>query len=198
MARELQAMAQTGSTYASDPYDISRYHRLAEIASDMMSRGSGIPSAVVADLLGREAGHPTPKVDVRAAVFRDQEILLVRERGDGLWTLPGGWADVGESPSAAAARETLEESGYRIRILRLLAVYDRDRHPHPPLAYHAYKLFFEGDVAGGEPASSDETDAADFFAVEALPPLSTMRVTESQIARLFRLHRDPCAPADFD
>ncbi len=191
-------MSQTGATYASDPYDISRYHRLAEIASDMMARGSGIPSAVVADLFGREAGHPTPKVDVRAAVFRDEEILLVRERGDGLWTLPGGWADVAESPSAAAARETLEESGYRIRILRLLAVYDRDRHPHPPLAYHAYKLFFEGDVVGGEQASSDETDAADFFAVEALPPLSTMRVTESQITRLFRLHQDPCAPADFD
>ncbi len=191
-------MSQTGATYASDPYDISRYHRLAEIASDMMARGSGIPSAVVADLFGREAGHPTPKVDVRAAVFRDEEILLVRERGDGLWTLPGGWADVAESPSAAAARETLEESGYRIRILRLLAVYDRDRHPHPPLAYHAYKLFFEGVVVGGEQASSDETDAADFFAVEALPPLSTMRVTESQITRLFRLHQDPCAPADFD
>lgn len=197
-ARELQAMSQTGLTYARDPYDIERYERLREIAAEMTAMHSDLPLARIRELFGREAGHATPKVDVRTAAFREGAVLLVRERRDGLWTLPGGWADAGESPSVAAAREVLEESGYEVRITRLVAVYDRDRHAHPPLAYAVYKVFFEAEIRGGRATTSDETDAVAFFGPNELPELSSGRVTAWQLRRLFEHHDQPHLPADFD
>jgi ADP-ribose pyrophosphatase YjhB (NUDIX family) len=152
----------------------------------------------VQHLFTREVGHATPKVDVRGAVFRHEAILLVRERYDGLWTLPGGWADIGESPCEAVVREIFEESGYRTRATKLLALYDKTRHAHPPSPYYTYKLFFLCELIGGSPAPSIETDGVDFFRVDALPPLSHTRVTPAQIARLFELSRHPDAPTDFD
>ena len=140
-AREIQAIAQTGLSYAPDHFDVERYERLSEIAAEMMAAGDEFLIAPLQSLFAAEVGHATPKIDVRATVFRDDTILLVREVEDGLWTLPGGWVDPGESPSEAAARETLEESGYHVTARRLLALYDRDRHAHPPMAFHVYKLY---------------------------------------------------------
>jgi ADP-ribose pyrophosphatase YjhB (NUDIX family) len=197
-AKALQTMAQTGLTYAKDPYDIARYVAIREIAFEMMATHADVDLAHVRDLFQYEYGHATPKVDVRAAVFRGNTILLVRERSDGCWTLPGGWADVGETPSEAVAREVFEESGYRVRVRRLLAVYDRDKQGHPPHPYHVYKVFFECDIVGGFPADSSETDGVGFFSEDALPPLSLTRVTPAQIQRLFEHHRDPTLMADFD
>jgi ADP-ribose pyrophosphatase YjhB (NUDIX family) len=148
------------------------------------------------DLLALETGPATPKVDVRAAVFRDGRILLVKEP-DG-WSLPGGWADVGESASEAAARETLEESGYRVRPLRLLAAYDRDRRGHPPITYHVYKLVFLCEILEETPSLDVDTEGVGFFGVQELPELSVSRVTRAQISRFFEQHRDPDQPADFD
>jgi ADP-ribose pyrophosphatase YjhB (NUDIX family) len=204
-AKRLQTMAQTGLTYARDPYDIGRYHEIAEIAAGMMAEGAGAPIERVRDAFVHDVGHATPKLDVRTAVFRAGargiEILLVREMSDGLWTLPGGWADVGESPSEAAAREVLEESGYAVRITRVLAVIDKRKHPHPPDIYYIYKLFFEGEItgAGGGEGDGRETDGVGFFARDALPPLSLKRTLPSQIEAMFALHEaGETAPALFD
>jgi ADP-ribose pyrophosphatase YjhB (NUDIX family) len=137
-------------------------------------------------------------VDVRAAVFREGLILLVKEPGEEGWSLPGGWADVGESPSEAAARETLEESGYRVRPVRLLAAYDRDRHGHPPIPYHVYKLVFLCEILDEVPSSNVDTDEVRCFGEKDLPELSISRVTLAQVSRFFEQDRDPGRPADFD
>jgi ADP-ribose pyrophosphatase YjhB (NUDIX family) len=197
-ARRLQAIGQTGLTYTSNEYDIQRYTAIRDIAAEIMADGANTDLAVVREAFARELGYITPKVDVRAAVFRDGRILLVPEREDNAWTLPGGWADVGESPGEVAARETKEESGYDVTPVKLLALYDRDRHGHPPIPYHAYKVFFLCELTGGEAAASCETTEAAFFAGRELPPLSLTRVTEAEIAHLFDHLRHPDWPASFD
>jgi ADP-ribose pyrophosphatase YjhB (NUDIX family) len=144
-------------------------------------------------------GHATPKVDVRGVVFRDEAILLVRERADGRWSLPGGWADVYDSPSEATVREIWEESGYRTRAVKLLALYDRTKQGHTPMPFHAYKVIFQCEITGGEPqGGSVETDGVGFFREGELPELSISRVTAAQIARFFEHLRHPEWPADFD
>ena len=197
-ATRLQAIAQSGLTFARDPYDVERYEALREIAAEMLAAGSDAEVSYIRDLFADQAGYATPKVDVRGAVFRDDAILLVRERSDGGWTLPGGWADVGDSPSTAVEREIVEESGYQARAVRLLAFYDRNKHGHPPYAFHAYKVFFLCELTGGEARPSGETSEVGFFREDALPELSLTRVVPSQIARLFEHYRHPEWPADFD
>jgi ADP-ribose pyrophosphatase YjhB (NUDIX family) len=199
--KRLQAIAQTGLTYARDHYDIERYQMVRQIAAEMLAaRSNGLSSTKIVDLLARDVGYATPKVDVRAAVFSDKGLLLVRERSDGAWTLPGGWADVGDSPSLAAVREVKEESGYDVVARKLAAVYDRDheRHGHPPIPYHVYKLFFLCEIVGGNAKASIETDAVSFFAEDRIPPLSLERVSPGQIAHLFDHHRHPELPTSFD
>jgi ADP-ribose pyrophosphatase YjhB (NUDIX family) len=198
-ARRLQAIAQSGLTYCKDKFDIQRYHEIREIAAELMASGASLTaSAPFADLFALQSGYATPKIDVRVAAFQDGHILLVRELEDDCWTLPGGWADVGEAPSLAATRETREESGYEVRITKLAAVFDRDLHGHPPYAFHSYKLFFLADLVGDAPKNSLETIDAQFFAERSLPPLSLVRVTPSQIAHLFDHFRHPELPTSFD
>ncbi len=198
-AQQLQAISQNGLTYAVNEYDRGRYSHLQRLAAEMMAATDlRVSPQHLVEFFSREAGHATPKVDVRAAVFRDGRILLVREISDGGWTLPGGWADVGDSPSTAAVREVKEESGYDVKVTKLVAAYDRDRHAHPPIPYHAYKLFFLCDLLGGEPAHSNETDGVDFFPENNLPPLSLTRTLPEQIALMFRHYREPGLPAEFD
>ncbi len=197
-ANRLQAIAQTGLTYASDPYDIDRYCAIREIPAEMMAAGSQVEITPIRDLFAGQVGYATPKVDLRAVVFRDDKILLVKEREDGGWTLPGGWADVGESAADGVVREVREESGYETRAVKLLAVYDRNRHDHPPIPFHAYKLFFLCELTGGTPAHSVETDGVDWFAEDGLPALSLSRVTPAQLHRFFEHHRNPHWPTDFD
>jgi ADP-ribose pyrophosphatase YjhB (NUDIX family) len=177
------AIAQTGLTYARDPFDRERYEELMRLAAQLMAAG-GSSSEIFARLFAGDTGYRTPKVDVRAVVWQSGKVLLARERSDGRWSLPGGWADLGQSPSGNAIKEVLEETGYRARTVRLLAALDRVRHDHGPSPWHVYKLFFHCDVEG-EPASETlETSAIGFFALDALPPISTPRVTEAQIRRL--------------
>jgi ADP-ribose pyrophosphatase YjhB (NUDIX family) len=197
-SRELQAIAQTGLTYAKDPFDRERYEQIRDVAARVQASYMQLPVEEALTMLGAETGHATPKVDVRGVVFLEERILLVREKLDGRWTLPGGWADVNESASEAAVRETFEESGYETRAVKLLAVWDRRKHNPPPSRHHAYKLFFRCELTGGSPATSIETTASGFFTEDDLPDLSTGRVTASQIARLFQHLRDPNMPADFD
>ena len=196
--RRLQAIAQNGLTYTEGVFDRERYRELRGIAAEMLAAGAGAEPERIEGLLAREQGYATPKVDVRGVVFRDAKVLLVREKEDGLWTLPGGWADVGESPSEAVVKEIREESGYQTRAVKLLAVYDRDRHGHPPLSWYVYKMFIRCELLGGEPTHSMETDGVGFFAEDELPPLSLGRVLPAQIHRAFEHLRNPDWPADFD
>ena len=197
-AQRIQALSQTGLTYAKDPYDRARYEELREIAAEMLAAPLGAAPSVIAGLFRAEEGYATPKVDVRGVIIQDGKVLLVRERSDGLWILPGGWADVGDPPSGAVEREIREESGYEAKAVKLLALYDRNLHGHPPMAFHVYRAFFLCEIAGGSPTLSDETDGVDFFALSALPSLSVERVTAKQIARFFDHAHHPDWPTDFD
>ena len=197
--RRLQSVAQTGLEYAKDPYDRQRYDEIRRIAADIAAKSDGLPDVEpVLNLFKNEMGYATPKVDLRIAVFDQSRILLVKERSDSLWTLPGGWADVGESPAIAARREVREESGYEVVIKKLAAVLDRDRHSHPQLAYHVYKLFFIGELCGGQARESIETSDVEFFSENAIPPLSLTRVIPEQIRHMFAHFRNPALPTSFD
>ena len=196
--KKLQAIAQNGLTYTENPFDVERYKSLRAIAAEIMATYSNVEPSYVVDLFAREVGYATPKVDVRGAVFRDDSILLVREREDGCWALPGGWADVGDSPSEVVVREIYEESGYHTRAIKLLAVYDRDRHGHPPLSHYVYKLFFQCELLSGSPSPSIETDEVAFFSENEIPQLSLGRVVPEQVARVFQHYRHPDWATDFD
>jgi ADP-ribose pyrophosphatase YjhB (NUDIX family) len=153
---------------------------------------------LAAELFAASHGYATPKVDVRAAVFQDDRLLLVREREDGCWALPGGWAEVGQSAAESAEREVREESGYVVRAVKLLACWDRNKHPHPPIPFHAYKLAFLCELLGGSPGRSSETDDVGFFAENQIPELSLTRTLPEQIRFLFQCLRNPDAPTEFD
>ena len=198
-SRQLMAIAQNGLAFVNNPFDKERYEAIRAIAAEILSDHTGNDPSQIIDLFSWEVGYATPKVDVRGAVFRDNSILLVKERADGLWTLPGGWADVNESPSEAVVREVYEESGYRTRAAKLLAVLDRSKHWHvPPLPFHIYKLFILCELLGGNASTSHETDDVAFFSANELPELSLSRTTPAQITRLFEHLRFPGLPADFD
>ena len=208
-AQQLQAIAQTGLTFTQNPFEVERYELVQEIAAKMMAAQSELGTAPILDLFADQAGYATPKVDVRAVVFDravphgnsadgTPRILLVKERRDGRWTLPGGWADVNDSPAEATEREVREESGYRCRATKLLACYDRNKHDHPPHAFHIYKLFFLCKLEGGAPTTSIETAGVGFFPEDEIPPLSLPRVTPAQIARFFEHYRHPDWATDFD
>jgi ADP-ribose pyrophosphatase YjhB (NUDIX family) len=198
-AKRLQALSQIGLTYSKDTFDLERYRAIRDISAEMMAAGSDVALETVSGLFRDQSGYATPKVDTRGVVFRGQSILLVREREDGCWTLPGGWADVLESPREAVEREVREESGYETRAVKLLALYDRSKHPHtPPFHFHIYKLFIRCEVLGGSSSASGETSEVAFFSEDSLPELSLSRVTPQQIRRLFEYLRDPQLPTDFD
>jgi len=200
-ARQLQAVAQSGLTFTQDPYDRERYEAMRRLAAQIMVAHSGAALTHVEGLFAEQSGYATPKVDVRGAVFRDDgSLLMVREATDGRWSLPGGWADVNQSPREAILREVLEESGFEVGNKKLAAVFDRSRHPHfPPRPFHVYKLFFVCTILGGAPRTSLETTEIGFFTEENLPAdISIGRVVPYQIGRMFEHYRAPELPTEFD
>ena len=199
-AQKIQAVAQKGLLYSKNPYQIEDYKLLRNIAAEIISTHTQIEQREILDLLIKEIGYPTPKVGVASAVFEDNKILLVKERSDGLWTLPGGFAEVGESPGEVAVRETFEESGYEVKPVKLLSVYDNNnsKHGHTPFLQGLYKLVFQCEIIGGSPTPSIETEEVDFFAENNIPQLSIKRVTPTQISRIFEHYRNPDLATDFD
>ncbi len=197
-AQRLQGLAQAGLTYCENEYDLERYRALRVIAAEILAEYSCTDLPIIQNLLENETGYATPKMDGRGVVFKDDAILLVRELSDGGWTLPGGWVDVGEPPSLAVEREVWEESGYRVKPVKLLALLDRSLHGHPPAAFSAYKMFFLCELTGGAPKDSHETAGAAFFKEDQIPPLSIQRTSLDEIQRMFAHHRDPNLPAEFD
>jgi len=198
----LQAIAQAGLELSDGVYDRERYAAVRELATEIAAAHLELPSPAermtLDELLAGDGGYPTPKVDVRALVRRGGEVLLVRERADGRWSLPGGWADVGWSPAAMVEREVAEESGFQVRARRLLALWDRARHNPGPFPFTVYRVAVACDRLGGEARPSIETLAAGWFPPDDLPELSTGRTTAAQIARLVELDDHPELPPDLD
>jgi ADP-ribose pyrophosphatase YjhB (NUDIX family) len=196
-ARELHSIAQEGLTYADSPFDRKRYSRLREITAELTAAlAEGPPDPIRLSVMG-EAGYLTPKIDVRAAVHDDQgRVLMVREASDGLWTLPGGWADVNESLAEGAVREVWEESGYLVECRRMLGIYERERWGHPAMSVFTLKAVFGCSLVGGEATTSYETDAVGWFGRGEIPQLSRGRISEQLLARVFEHHDDPTLPAD--
>jgi 8-oxo-dGTP pyrophosphatase MutT (NUDIX family) len=197
-ARELQALSQTGLTYAENEYERERYRRLAHIAADIVERHVALPRQTSLESFALQPGYATPKVDVRGAVVRQGRILLVQERVDGLWCMPGGWADVGDLPSQVAAREIWEESGFRALPRKVVGVYDANRGGRPLEFYHAYKVVFLCDLQGGQARPSHETLDVAFFDFDDLPPLSLNRTAPRHLAEVRAHLSDPTRPAAFD
>jgi ADP-ribose pyrophosphatase YjhB (NUDIX family) len=199
IARELQAIAQTGLAYTKDKFDAERFRQIRAIAAGIMAAGSATAVEQVIRLFAKDEGYATPKVDVRGAVFRDGLILLVREISDGRWTLPGGWADVNQSAAECVEREVAEESGFQVRAGKLAAVWDYRRQGDvPPHPFSIYKMFFCCEIVAGRARSGVETSEVAFFAEDSLPDLSVGRVTAAQIRRMFEHARQPGLATDFD
>lgn len=197
-AREIEALSQTGLHYAGNNFDQQRYSRLLEISAEIIAGHSNLSQDDTLQAFLAQNGYATPKVDVRAAVFQQGKLLLVRESADNGWTMPGGWADVGNVPSEAAERETWEEAGFQVKSRRLVGIYDANR-TGPLELFHAYKLVFLCDLVGGEATTSIETNAVAFFGPDEIPTrLSGERTRPRHIADAFAVLADPSRPTIFD
>jgi len=197
-ARTIQAISQIGLTYKKNHYDEENFTQLMNIAADMVAfHTQRSPEELEQNFLA-QPGYATVKVDVRGAVIREGQLLLVKERVDGKWTMPGGWADVGETPAQSIIREVWEESGFDVKPVKVLAVLDANRRGRPMEFYHAFKIIFLCEIVGGEAATSEETSDVGFFDFDALPELSVNRTSPEHIAEIRRHLQDPERATEFD
>jgi ADP-ribose pyrophosphatase YjhB (NUDIX family) len=197
-ATRLQSIAQAGLTFGENQYDLDRYQQLRNLSVEIMHEYTGVSNEKVRDLFASETGYQTPKVDIRASVFRDDKILMVREKIDGAWSLPGGWADVNSSVSESAVRECMEEAGARVRPKRIIAVQVANRHGEFLYPYTIYKVIVECELIESNFMSNTETLEAGFFTIDSLPRLSTERNTRSQIELCFEAKKRDTFEAVFD
>ena len=192
---ELQAIAQSGLAYCKDPFDIERYHRITQICARLIAEKSNENYEHVLALFEQERGYATPKIDVRGAVFKDGKILLIKEKSDQLWTLPGGWADINLSPSENIIKEILEETGYQSRVVKLIGLFDKQKMSGTKIIQwpHVYKLFFlcELDSVDQQNFDPNEVISIDFFGQNELPELSLQRTNVAQLKLCFA-HYDNC------
>jgi len=197
-AREIQALSQTSIYYAENEYQLERYHRLSQIAAEIIQAHTNLEYEPLIDCFNLQKGYATPRVDVRGAVFRDGKLLLVRERSDGGWTLPGGWADVGDIPSQGAEREVWEEAGFRVKARSVVGVYDANRSG-PLEIFHAFKIVFLCDLIDGEARPSNETSEVAFFGPGEIPThLSGERTRSRHIEDAFAMLQNDLRPTKFD
>ena len=197
-ARLIQATAQTGLTFCENPYDRERYQKLEALAVEIFAAHTGESANTVQRWFNVQPGYATPKVDVRAACFRNGRLLMVREKSDGGWCLPGGWADVGDRPAESAEREVLEEAGFACQARKLIGVFDANRGGEPFSAFHAYKLIFACDITGGQPNPDHEISQVGFFDRDSLPTLSPNRTGLRHLRECFAHLDDPDRPSAFD
>jgi 8-oxo-dGTP pyrophosphatase MutT (NUDIX family) len=197
-AREIQALSQTGLTYSENDFDTQRYQRLSEIAAEMVSSYTHLEKQSLLENLQLQPGYATPKIDVRGAAIRDGRVLLVQERVDERWCMPGGWADVGDLPSETVQREVWEESGFHVLARKVVGIYDANRDGVPLNFYHAYKIVFLCEITEGHARPSHETLDVGFFDFGELPPLSSNRTSERHLAEVLAHVRDPARAVAFD
>ena len=198
-SRELRSLGQAGLTYTENLFDRERYERLIDIAAEIVAEHEEVEKSKVLALFTKQTGYATPKVSVRGAIVRDGKILLVQERTDGLWALPGGWADVGEGPRSVLEREVWEEANIRVRTNKLVGLYDVNRSGRPLELFHAYKLVFLcTQLDDSLPRPGTEALSANFFSLAELPPLSRNRTSKRELDDIF-IHLDkPELPTHVD
>jgi ADP-ribose pyrophosphatase YjhB (NUDIX family) len=195
IAQRLQAIAQAGLFYTQSDYDRERYQEISDISLSILEKISDQPVEKIARLFASERdGYRTPKVDIRAVIFNQEgQLLLVKEREDGRWSLPGGWADIGLTPREVAIKEVREEAGLEVSAGRVIGIFDKRCHDHPPEAWYVYKIFIHCQVISGSetPYSSTETTEVGYFSEDSLPPLSLNRNVASQLVHMFRFREQP-------
>ena len=189
-AMEMQFIAQAGITYSKDVFDQERFHRLSEMAGEIMSEYTDLPVEKVTTLFCNETGYQTPKLDTRSVIFKDDKILLVKEL-DGRWSLPGGWVDVNQSICDNLIKEAYEEAGLNVVPTRLIAIHDRNRHNLPLYAYGITKIFMLCEIISGEFTANIETSESAYFSLDELPPLSVGKNTKEQIKLCFSAYKNP-------
>ena len=187
--KQIQALAETGIHYSHNDFELHRNREINDLCMDILSGLTDLPVEELRFAMVEHNGYKTPKVDVRAVVFNDEhKILMVKEMVDGRWSLPGGWADIGYTPSEVAVKEAREEAGALVEPVRLLAVFDKKCHNHPPDIYYIYKIFIECRLTGWVSRDHKETSDHGFFSLDNLPALSTPRITVEQLSKLFDFH----------
>lgn len=198
LVKQIQAIAYAGVEYCENDFDRERYNELKKLSQLLLTELTDSPLEKIQNLFVNEVGYQTPKVDVRAVVFKENKILMVKEKIDGRWSIPGGWADIGYSPSEVAIKEAKEEAGAEVKAVRLLAVIDKLKHDYPISPFHIYKLFILCELVNDTISAGTETSDVNFFALNNLPPLSETRITEEQIRMLFHLWENPSEQVVFD
>lgn len=197
-AIEIQSLAQAGITYTKDLYDKERYERLREISAEMLKEKTNVPLEKVKDLFCNETGYQTPKLDTRAAIFKDNKILLVHEK-NGTWSLPGGWCDVLESIKSNTIKEVKEETGLNVKAIKIISVQDRNKHNTPMYAYGVCKVFVLCEIIDGEFKENIETTEIDYFALEDLPKkLADEKCNKEQVEMCFKAYNDNNWQVQFD
>lgn len=196
-AKELQFIAQAGLTYSKDAFDIERFERIREISAEIVSRQTGLPLEKVKDLFCNEEGFQTPKLDTRAAIFKDNKILLIKEK-NGTWSLPGGWVDVNQTIKSNTIKEVKEEAGLDIEVTRIIAAQDRNLHNLPPYAYNVCKVFVLCETQGGDFQPNIETIESGYFSLDEIPPLAEEKNNKEQIEMCFAAYRDKDWEVQFD
>lgn len=196
-AVELQSLAQAGLFYCKDKYERERYERVREISAEMLSCKTEIPLEKVKDLFCSDVGYQTPKIDTRAAIFKEDRILLVHE-DNGTWALPGGWVDVNVSVMENTIKEVKEEAGLDVTVKRIIAVQDREKHNLPIYAYKVCKIFLQCEVTGGSFVPNIETTGFAYFGVDELPCLAEEKNNREQIEMCFRAMRAETWEALYD
>lgn len=185
-AIELQSLAQTGLTYTKDVYDRERYGRIREISAEMLAEKTEFSIEKVKYLFCNETGYQTPKLDTRAAIFKDNKILLVHEN-NGSWSLPGGWCDVLESVKSNTEKEAREETGLNVRAVKIISIQDRNKHNKPVYAYGVCKVFVLCEIINGKFTENIETTEIEYFSLEDLPlNLAEEKTSKEQIDMCFR------------
>ena len=195
---EIQILEQAGLTYTDNVYDIERYERLREIAAEIIEEKSNISLEKVKDLFCNENGYQTPKIDTRAAIFKDDKILLTHEN-NGTWSLPGGWCDVLESVASNTIKEVKEETGLDVETIKIIAVQDRNKHNKPIYAYGVCKIFVLCNVIGGEFIENIETTEIKYFSLDEIPNnLAEEKTNNEQIEMCFKAYKDEKWQTQFD
>ncbi|TCP20790.1 ADP-ribose pyrophosphatase YjhB (NUDIX family) [Scopulibacillus darangshiensis] len=197
-AKKLQSIAQAGITYSKNKYELERFEQIRDISIQILQNYTDIEHAKIRNLFANETGYQTPKIDVRGAIYKDNKILLVKEKNDGRWALPGGWADIDTSLSEAIIKEAKEEAGLVVLPKRIISIFDYKKHAAKPLPYGVYKIFVECELIKGSFKNNIETSESGFFEPESLPPLSLNRNTREQIELCFETRKKQCHEAIFD
>jgi ADP-ribose pyrophosphatase YjhB (NUDIX family) len=198
IAKRINSISQSGLTFTKDPYDRERYTELLNLSLKIINNITKIDTNKLDFVFNRDIGYQTPKVGVRAVVFKDNEVLMVKEKMDHKWCLPGGYADTGMTPSETLINEVKEKSGYDVRPSRILGIIDYNKHQHRPFPFDRYQIFMDCEIIGGEAKAGIETDEVGFYSIDNLPELSERRVTRSQIIKMFELHKDKNLEPIFD